>query len=455
MMEADQAPTFADLLRRARREAGLTQEQLAERAGVSARGISDLERGLIRAPRRDSLELLMDALDLDAKVRARWRDLRKSGASQAGRTEPSPLTPARPSAPGLPHARTPLIGREVEIAAVIDLVRDDAVPLLSLTGPGGVGKTRLAVAAAGRLTDEFPDGVWYVSLAPLGTSDLVIPAVAAVFGIIEQPGRSLHQVLESALGERRMLLVLDNLEHVIDAAVDIGNVLAGCRNLTILATSRVPLRIYGEREYPVLPLDLPAEHAQLSPQQFAGIEAIELFVERAKAIHPSFRLTAGTAQDVAAICRKLDGLPLAIELAAARSRLFSPNDLLARLERPLAVLTGGPRDVPVRQRTLRNTVAWSYDLLGADEQQLFRQLGVFRGGWTLEAARAVTGPRVDVEAGLEALIEHSLVLVHETTDRRRFGMLETIREFADEQLETSGELEETVCRHSGYFVDLV
>ena len=450
-MAADQSPSFAGLLRRARRDAELTQEELAERAGVSARGISDLERGIIRAPRRDTLELLLEALDLPADERAIWRERREAIAGQPGRSKPPLVTPSALSPFQLPVPRTRLIGREREIVAVTDLIRDDAVPLLTLTGPGGVGKTRLAFVAVDRLKGDFPDGIWSVSLAPLNTPEFVMPMIAAAFGVAEQAGRSLRERVCGTIGERRVLLVLDNLEQVIDAASDIGHLLAGCQNLTILATSRVPLHLYGEREYPVSPLDLPAADAQSSPDQLAGIEATVLFVERVRSVRPGFELTAGNARDVAEICRKLDGLPLAIELAAARTRLFSPSELLSRLDQPLAVLGGGPRDVPARQQTLRNTIAWSYDLLREEERWLFRQLAVFRGGWTLDAAEVVGGPDIDVASGLEGLIEQSLLQAGE----RRYGMLETIREFAVEQLETYGEADQAIGRHTDYYVDLV
>lgn len=455
VMTSGQSAILGSLLRNARRDAELTQEELAERAGVSARGVSDLERGIIRAPRRDTLDLLMAALDLSAGERAAWRELREEIARRPETSVSSQKKPASSVFHRSVLSRTPLVGREREIAEVVDLILLDDVPLVTLTGPGGVGKTRLALSAADVLKADFPAEVCSISLAPLNTFELVIPTIAAAFNVTEKAGRPLAELLGSKLGQRRVLIVLDNCEHVISAATELGNLMAACPNLKILATSRVPLHVYGEREYRVSPLRLPDADRSLTVEQLAGIESIELFVQRTGAVRPGFELTTGNTRDVAAICRKLDGLPLAIELAAVRMRVFSPQDLLARLDQPLDVLAGGPRDVPARQQALRNTIAWSYDLLGADEQRLFRQLAVFRGGWTLAAVSVVAGLDIDVVSALETLVEHNLVHVREQADEVRYGMLETIREFVIEQLEAHGESEQAVQRHTEYYVDLV
>ena len=307
------------------------------------------------------------------------------------------------------------------------------------------------MAAADSLDPDFPDGVWSIALASLNTHRLVIPTIAAAFGISEQAGRSTLDQLTDRIGDRRLLLLLDNFEHVIEAASEVAVLSAGCRNLSILVTSRAPLRIYGEREFPVLPLSLPVDVRVTAAEQLSRFAAIALFIDRVKAVLPGFEFTSEVADDVASICRRLDGLPLAIELAAARSRLFSPRELLGRLDHPLAILEGGPRDVPLRQQTVRNTVAWSYDLLSSDQQRMLRHLSSFRGGWTLEAAHEVADPDAAVENLLEALIEQNLVQVRETDGGRRFGTLETIREFAYAQLEVRGESEQVLGRHADYF----
>jgi non-specific serine/threonine protein kinase len=352
------------------------------------------------------------------------------------------------SSSNLPRSRTPLIGRQREIEAIVALLQDGDVPLLALTGPGGTGKTRLALAVLERLWDEFPEGAWFVSLAPLQDSSLVIPAVIVELGIVEHPEYSPLQRLIAHLTDRRSLLVLDNLEHVTESASDIAALLEGCSGLTVLVTSRIPLHLYGERVFPVPSLGLPSESTGAALEDIAGSEVVRLFLDRAQAIQPAFALRADNAPLVAAICRKLDGLPLAIELAAARVRMFSPKDLLARLEQPLGLLTSGPRDVPARQQTLRTTIAWSYDLLSEHDQRLFRQLSVFWGGWTLEAAEAICDSDLGVFERLSALIDHSLVTPREQGDGTvRFGMLETIREFGLERLEESGEINVVQQRH--------
>jgi predicted ATPase/class 3 adenylate cyclase len=345
---------------------------------------------------------------------------------------------------------TALIGREAEVAAILSML-DAGARLVTLTGPGGTGKTRLAVEVAAEALDRYPDGVFFVDLAPVRDSGDVVPAIGAVLGVRENPGESRLETLVRALRERRMLLLLDNCDQVLEAAADVAGLLAASPHVTFLTTSREPLRVRAERTFLVSPLPLP-DSQQVSDLAALGQEpAVALFIERSQAADPAFALTETSGTAVAAICRRLDGLPLAIELAAARVRLLPPEALLARLERSLPLLTSGARDAPDRQRTLRNTIAWSHDLLSSEEQALFRRLSTFMGGWTMEAAEAVVSPdgEIDVLGGLGNLVERSLVQPGDSAaDDPRFGMLETIREFGLEQLVASGEEAQTRGRHA-------
>jgi predicted ATPase len=355
----------------------------------------------------------------------------------------------------LPMQLTTLVGREAEIAHVSTLIEREGARLVTLTGPGGTGKTRLALAVAAEALDAFPDGVWFVDLAPLTDPALVVPGIAAVLGVREMGGQALLQTVVAFLASKRLLLVLDNFEQVLDAAPQVADLLMACPQLSILVTSREPLQVRAEQQVPVAPLTLPPAEMVLPLSELARVPAIALFVQRARAILPDFALSEDNAADIVAICQRLDGLPLAIELAAARIRLLPPHALLERLERSLPVLTGGPRDAPARQRTLRDAIAWSHDLLEGDEPILFRRLSVFSGGWTLEAAEAVVGDdgALDVFTGITALADKSLVRPLATTGPDpRFGMLETIREFGLDQLTAAGEIDATRRRHADYLV---
>jgi predicted ATPase/DNA-binding CsgD family transcriptional regulator len=359
----------------------------------------------------------------------------------------------------LPAPVTSLVGREREVEAVCTLLRQEEVRLLTLTGTGGIGKTRLALRAARDLLDTFPDGVCFVPLAPIRDPALVIATIARSFGIKETGERPLLDLLETFLREKRLLLLLDNFEQVVEAAVVLSDLLAACPHLKILVTSRAVLRIQGEQEFPVPPLALPDLAHLPDGERLVQYPAIALFLQRARATRPDFAITQANARTIAEICARLDGLPLAIELAAVRIKHLPPQALLNRLEHRLEVLTGGTQDVPERQQTLRNTIAWSYYLLDSEQQRLFRRLSVFVGGSTLEAIESIDKTLDDeplpVMEGLASLIDKSLL--HQTEqegEEPRFLMLETIREYGLEVLAASGEIERTHQAHALYYLSL-
>jgi len=347
------------------------------------------------------------------------------------RQDPSlaaPPAPTRSTRP-LPTPPTPLVGRRLELAAVAALFRDEGVRLVTLTGPGGTGKTRLGLAVAEALEPELRDGARFVSLAPVSSPELLVPTIADALEVRER-GRSLAEGVGEHLRERRILLVLDNFEQLLPAAPFVADLLAAAPRLLVLATSRAPLRLAAEHEYPVPPFDTPA--ADLPFEALVKTDALRLFAARARAVDPAFELDDASAPEVARVCNRLDGLPLAIELAAARSKLLAPGEILERLEREPHLPGTGPRDAPARQRTLTATIGWSYDLLGEDERLAFDRLGVFAGGCTLEAAEQVCDTSLDT---LATLVDNNLLRRRDS----RFLMLETVRHFAAERLQEAGD----------------
>lgn len=469
--------SFGQWLRRRRRALDLTQAALAHEVPCAVQTVRALEAGAWR-PSRQLAARVADVLGLPAQEHAAFVALARGLGDTQVAAPLSRMGGGRPPA-NLPVPLTAFIGRQQEVAAVCLCLRTPTVRLLTLTGPGGSGKTRLALAAATEMLADYADSICFVDLASTHDPALVVPAIAQALNLETGVGPPSLPSLKTYLRDKCLLLVLDNFEQALAAAAAVAELLAAAPALKVLVTSRCALGVYGEHDIAVPPLTLP-DLSRLPPvEDLIQNEAVRLFVERAQAARADFALTRENARAVAEICVRLDGLPLAIELAAPRIRVLPPALLLARLSNRLAVLTGGARTLPARQQTLRATLDWSHDLLKADEQRLFRRLAVFGGGWTAQAAEVVAGEMEPVSPasipglehpnqeasttsvleGLAALLDNSLIRPlfsgsGAPDEEARFGMLETIREYALERLEASGEVDQIRRRHALYYVAL-
>ncbi|MDO8485211.1 MAG: adenylate/guanylate cyclase domain-containing protein [Candidatus Limnocylindrales bacterium] len=451
---------------------GLDINRAARIAAVAHGGqilVSDTTRALVSAGLPDDLHLrdlgehrLRDLAGPERLVQVDADDL--PGEFPAVRSLDS-----RPN--NLPTQLTTFVGRERELAEALELL--SRTRLLTMTGPGGTGKTRLSLQVAAAAAERFPDGVWFVALEPVRDAALVAPTIARALGAQDSSTRPALETLVDAIGERHYLILLDNFEQVLAAGPVVAEILRRCPNVTCLVTTRTALRVSGEQEYPIPGLPAPPDISRLSEMERLNLplaireldvdalnqyEAVRLFIARAVAVRPGFTVTNANAPAVAQICAQLHGMPLAIELAAARIKLLTPDQILARLGHHLALLTAGSRDLPERQQTLRGAIAWSYDLLDEGARRLLDRLSVFLGGCDLETAEAVCGPGTelgfDIFDGLSALVDQSLLRIEEGETAPRFVMTETIAEFASEMLETRGERNAVQERHARVFLDL-
>ncbi|HJZ45636.1 MAG TPA: helix-turn-helix domain-containing protein, partial [Roseiflexaceae bacterium] len=461
-----ETPTsFGSWVRRRRKALALSQAELAERVGCAIVTIQKIEADQ-RRPSRKIAERLAHDLALPLQERDAFLRAARAELGVDRRTDPTHTTAAPAALLGrplgnLPAQATLFIGRDRERMLVRVLLRRAEVRLLTLTGPGGAGKTRLALQAAAELSDDFADGVVFVGLASISDPALVIPTIAKALGVSDAGDHLMSVRVSGALQNKQLLLLLDNFEQVLPAAPDIAALLAVAPGVKVLVTSRAALHLSWEHEFTVPPLAVPNPGMLPALDQLWQYDAVQLFVTRAQAVSHDFALTDDNAAIVADICRRLDGLPLAIELATARVKVFSPLALLARLDRRLALLTDGPHDMPARQQTLRATIDWSYNLLAPAERTLFAALGVFAGGCTIELAEAVvqfaapTAGRSHILDGLVSLTSQSLLQhAQGQAGEPRFVMLETIREYALEQLGASGQAPAIRRTHAEVFLAL-
>lgn len=454
-MELQGDTSFGQWLKQRRKAFDLTQKELAQRVECAEITIQKIEANE-RRPSKQIAKLLAGQLDIAVDERPAFVRFARLGSSAHFAAQ---VTRARRRLTNLPAQPTPLIGRDQDVAAVRQRLQHSGSRLLTLVGPPGVGKTCLAIQAASGLLDEYSDGIFFIPLAPVDDAQLVATAIAQTLGVNEIKGQSYADRLQEYLRDRHMLLVLDNFEQLLAAAPLLSELAAECLWLNMLVTSRAPLRLRRERQFPVSPLPLPARKTGLDLDEYAHCPAITLFIERARAIKYEFALTANNAAAIAAICTRLDGLPLAIELVAARAKVLPAESLLERLDRWLILHTDGLRDVSIRHRTLYNAIDWSYALLDSQAQSLLTRSGVFVGGWTLEAAEWLTRDTTphDSPATLEALtslVDNNLVVLQEHNGQPRFTLLQTVRAYALERLAERGEEEQVRRQHAGYYLAL-
>jgi predicted ATPase/DNA-binding XRE family transcriptional regulator len=445
--------SLAGLIRELRGSIGLTQEELAERAGVSVRTVSDIERGLRQSLYRDTAQRLAEALEVEEEDRPHFVAFARGRIKRPRRDSPfNPSLDASSLFATIPVIPTRLIDRERELNILMKAFADRSIRLLTLMGSGGIGKTRVATEAALHAQGMFRDGVFFLSLSAV-PEDRVVPLIARALGSVALESPNVAETAEQ-IGDDQILVVLDTFEHLTESAVALDELLASCSGLTFLVTSREALHLRGEHVIPLSTLELPAE----GDTDLSSVPSTALFLERARAAKPDLRLDEQAARFLVDICRRLQGLPLALELAASRVQHMPLQALRDQLESRLRVLTRGPADLPPRQRTMRDTIAWSYELLAPTEQSLFRAISVFAGGWTLEGADKVWGSTTSDRDTLEtisALVDKSLVLVADPEDPEpRYDMLGVIVEYAAEQREQHDETQVLHAAHSLFFLSL-